>query len=274
MYYGLGPSTLQSAQGRYGEEVFDGSATFDVPLWRSSHVQTALGIRAASFYDGHFHEDPTLLQRVGAGVYPLPPGFASGYTAEISRVILALDTRRPFPASGTGVRLEARGLLGNDVAQVPASGWTRVDAGAAAYVDVGGHRRVVGLVVEGSFVDPLGSRAVPFTELVSLGGDYAPMAGLYPGRLIDRSAGVSTLRYKWPIGPFLSGSMQVAVGNVFGVHLEDFDPKLLRLSAALGLESDASPDNALHFLIGFGTETFDHGGQVDSFRLAFGTSRF
>jgi hypothetical protein len=30
----------------------------------------------------------------------------------------------------------------------------------------------------------------------------------------------------------------------------------------------------VHYLIGFGTETFDHGGQVDSFRLAFGTSRF
>ena len=214
-------------------------------------------------------------QQVRAGVFQsLPPGFLSGYTAEISRVVLALDSRRRYPEPGSGIRVEARGLLGNDLSQVPASGWTRVDAGAAAYVDVDGHRRVVSLAVEGSFVDPLGSRAVPFTELVSFGGDHEPMPGLYPGRLIDRSGAVATLRYRWPIGPFLSGSMQAAVGNVFGAHLEGFDPGLLRLSAALGLESDSSPDNAIHALIGFGTETFDHGGQVDSFRLAFGTSRF
>ena len=273
-YYGQGPTTLQSAQSRYGEDQFDGSLTFDVPLWRSSRVQTALGIRRATFRDGYFGADPTLSHQVRAGVFPLPPGFVSGYTAEISRVLLAVDSRRRYPDSGSGVRLEAQGLLGNDVSQLPASGWTRVDGGAAAYLDVDGHRRVVSLAAEVSFVDPLGPRAVPFTELVTLGGDSAPMPGLFPGRLVDRSSAVATLRYRWPIAPFMSGSMQAAVGNVFGVHLEDFDPGLLRFSAALGLESDSSPDNAIHFLIGFGTETFDHGGQVDSFRFAFGTSRF
>jgi len=275
VYYGLGPSTLRSAQSRYAEDVYDGSATFDIPLWRSSRIETALAIRSADFRDGHFGSDPTVSQQVRAGVFPsLPPGFVSGYTAEISRVLLAFDSRRRYPESGSGVRVEARGLLGSDVSQIPASGWTRVDGGVATYLDVDGHRRVVSLAAEASFVDPLGPRPVPFTELVSLGGDQAPMPGLFPGRVIDRSAAVATLRYRWPIGPFLSGSMQAAVGNVFGPGLEDFDPKLLRLSAALGLESDSSPDNALHFLIGFGTETFDHGSQVDSFRLSFGTSRF
>jgi hypothetical protein len=274
VYYGLGPSTLQSDQSRYGEDQFDGSATFDVPLWRSSHVETSLGLRNATFRDGHYGNDPTVTHQVADGVFPLPPGFASGYTAEISRVVVALDSRRRYPASGSGVRLEARGLLGNELSSTPASGWTRVDAGAAAYVDVDGHRRVVSLAVEGSFVDPLGPAAVPFTELATLGGDHAPMPGFFPGRLIDRSAAVAALRYRWPIGPFLNGSMEAAVGNVFGVHLEDFDPGLLRLSAALGIESDASPDSDIHILIGFGTETFDHGGQIDSFRLAFGTSRF
>jgi hypothetical protein len=274
VFYGIGPSTLQSAESRYGEDSADGTVTLNVPLWRSSRVETAVGFGAARFYDGHFAHDPTVTQQVLGGVFALPSGFASGYAAQTSRVLVALDSRRPYPAAGSGVRLEAQGRLGSDVAESPASGWLQADAAAAGYVDIGGHRRVVSLAVETSFADPLGARAVPFTELASLGGDHAPMPGFYPGRLVDRSAAAATLRYRWPIGPWLSGSMEAALGNVFGEHLEDFDPKLLRLSAALGLASDSSPDNAIHFLIGFGTETFDHGGQVDSFRLAFGTSRF
>lgn len=97
------------------------------------------------------------------------------------------------------------------------------------------------------------------------------MPGFLPGRMIDRSAAVATLRYRWPIGPWLDGSLQAAVGNVFGEHLDDFDPHLLRVSAALGVESDQAPDSSLHFLIGFGTSTFEQGGRIDSFRLAIGT---
>jgi hypothetical protein len=89
--------------------------------------------------------------------------------------------------------------------------------------------------------------------------------------MFDRSAAVATLRYRWPIGPWVDGSLQAAVGNVFGEHLEGFDTRLLRVSAAIGLESDSSPDSAFHFLIGFGTETFEQGGKIDSFRLALGT---
>jgi hypothetical protein len=68
--------------------------------------------------------------------------------------------------------------------------------------------------------------------------------------------------------------MQFAVGNVFGEHLDDFDLRLLRFSASLGIETDSSPDSNFHFLVGMGTETFEHGTQVDSFRLALGVSAF
>ena len=100
------------------------------------------------------------------------------------------------------------------------------------------------------------------------------MPGFFPGRLIDRSAAVATLRYKWPIGPWVAGSIQGAVGNVFGRHLDDFDTKLLRLSAAVGIESDSSPDSSFELMFGLGTETFEHGAQVDSLRFLVGLSRF
>ena len=61
-------------------------------------------------------------------------------------------------------------------------------------------------------------------------------------------------------------------GNVFGEHLDDFEPGLLRFSGAVGVETVGSPDGSLQILFGFGTETFEHGGQVDSFRFAVGTN--
>jgi hypothetical protein len=91
--------------------------------------------------------------------------------------------------------------------------------------------------------------------------------------LLDRSAAVGTLRYRWPIAPFVDGSLQAAVGNVFGAHLEGFDTRLLRFSGAIGIEADSSPDSNFQLLVGFGTETFEHGGQVDSARLLVGVSR-
>ncbi len=100
------------------------------------------------------------------------------------------------------------------------------------------------------------------------------MRGFYPGRLIDRSAAVATFRYRWPIAIWLDGSINASVGNVFGEHLTDFDPGLLRFSGTLGIFRAATPpDGSIEALVGFGTETFDHGGQIDSIRVVVGTNR-
>jgi hypothetical protein len=111
---------------------------------------------------------------------------------------------------------------------------------------------------------------VPFTELVSLGGSEA-MRGFVPGRLYGRSAAAVTLAYRWPVWVWLDGSIQLAIGNVFDEHLEDFKPDLLRFSAAIGVESVSSRDSAVEILFGLGSETFRHGGQITSFRFIFGS---
>jgi hypothetical protein len=278
VYYGEGPSTLESSQSRYGQDKVDGQVKTQFRLWRSSVIEGDVGVRAVSFYNGHFGGDPNLLQQVAAGVFPLPPGYSSGYTAEYNGLHGALDSRRPYPASGSGVRVDAELEEGNDVAGVPTSGWLKYEGAVGGYLDIT-HRRVVSLVATTLFSDPLGNSPVPFTELVSLGGDFTragvlPMPGFFPGRLVDRSGAAATLEYRWPVAPFMDGSMQVAVGNVFGEHLDDFELKLLRLSASLGIETDSSPDSNFHILVGIGTETFEHGAQVDSFRLAAGVSAY
>jgi hypothetical protein len=281
VFYGTGPSSLESNQSRYAQDKIDGSVTFDFPLWRSSRIDTGVGVRSSTFGNGHYGRDPGILQKAAAGAFALPDGFARGYTATYSDVLVALDSRRPFPASGSGVRIEAQAEQGSDVRQDPGSGWIHYAAGAGGFWDVNGHRRVLSLSATTMFSDPLGNRPVPFTELVTVGGDVAApgaftgqMPGFFPGRLVDRSAAVATLRYKWPLGPWLAGSIQGAVGNVFGEHLSGFEPKLLRFSGAIGVESDSSPDSSFELVFGVGTETFDHGGQVDSIRLAVGITRF
>ena len=67
--------------------------------------------------------------------------------------------------------------------------------------------------------------------------------------------------------------MQVSAGNVFGAGLHDYDAKKLRLSSGLGVRSNNSPDHQFEVIAGFGTDTFENGAKITSFRLAFGATR-
>jgi hypothetical protein len=272
VYYGTGPSTLQGNQSRYGSDRIDGKALAEFSLWGANRLAAGIGFRSVNLYNGYFDGDPSLGQAVAAGFFPPPYGFDRGYTGEYNDLRLALDTRRPVVAPGTGLRLEIGAQQGEDIRRSPGSGWIRYGATAGAFLDLNEQGRVVSLSVAALFADPLGSEPIPFPELVSLGGD-APMRGFYPGRLVDRSALVAIARYRWPIASWLDGSIRAEVGNVFGVHLTDFRPGLLRFSAALGIETEGSPDGSVEALVGFGTETFDHGTQVDSIRVVLGTNR-
>lgn len=272
VFYGLGPRTVQADESRYGEDVLDANVGFDVKLWRSSRVQTNSGVRATHFRPGRFEKDPSLDEAAARGAFVVPAGYEAGYTAQYNHALLALDSRRPRPAEGSGVRLEAEAEQGTDVRAAQGSTWIRYGATAGAFYDLNDHSRVVSLSLATLFADPVAQGPVPFTELVSLGGSGA-MRGFWPGRLVDRSAAVLTARYRWPIWSFIDGAMEVALGNVFGEHLREFDASLLRLSGALGIGTVGSPDSSLELLVGFGTETFEHGGQVDSARIVLGTNR-
>jgi outer membrane protein assembly factor BamA len=123
------------------------------------------------------------------------------------------------------------------------------------------------------FVDPISNNAtIPFTGQVVLGGS-GPMRGFLYGRLVDRSAAIATLKYRWPIWVFLDGAIQGAIGNVFGAQLEDFKANLLRVTANIGVETVGTADHTFEILAGIGTETFDQGANVNTFRLLFGTNR-
>ncbi len=266
-FYGIGPESRQSDESRYSEARFEAHASFEARIWRRSRVLVAAGVRKVDVTSGEYRSDPSVEARAATGAFSIPFGFDRSYSGPTGRLEASLDTRRFGAKTGSGVRLTAQGYVGSDVSHAPASAWMRYGAVASGFLDVNGHGRILELSAGTLFADPLTSEPIPFTELVAL-GDEVWMTGYLPGRLLGRSAAVASLQYHWPIAPYLDASLVATVGNVFGPHLEGFDPKLLRFSGGIGLRTTTDPP--IEVIVGLGTDTFDHGATIQSGRVSFG----
>jgi len=270
VFYGLGPRSREGDRSRYGSNSWNVRAEYEIPLWASSSVTSDVGFRSASFYAGHFDEDPSTPASVAEGRYPLPPGYQDGYSAAVSSLKLVLDSRRPEPPRGSGVRLQLDAEHGTDLRAQPYGGWLRYGAMLGGALDLADNGRALNLNLATQFADPTGNaQPVPFTELVTLGGTHL-LPGLREGRLRGRSGVVGTFRYTWPIWIWLNAGMEAAVGNVFGPGLAGFEPDLLRFSTAIGFETRGSRDSIFRAVVGFGTSTFRDGTHPESVRLTFG----
>ena len=271
-FYGVGSETVESDRSRYGASRLQAGLSLELKLGGLSRFESGMGVRRVHFHRGGFDDDPTLERNVARQRYEQPEGHALGYTLLYNQASLALDTRRARPAPGSGLRVELCAEQLNQIEPRAASSFLRYGGTAGGFLDLDGHGRVVSVSVALTFVDLLTAGApVPFTELAAIGGGEL-MRGFTPGRLLGRSAAVATLRYRWPIWVWLDGSIQIAAGNVFDAHLANFEPALLRLSGAIGIESVGSPDSSLELLLGAGTETFRHGTQVTSLRVILGSN--
>jgi hypothetical protein len=267
-FYGIGPDTRESALVRYSADTVEARVESHVTFAGSSVLDTSLGYRGASFGHSKYEHERSLDDAVRQGTLAMPDGFRDGYQAAFTRARLALDSRG-HASSQSGIRLELTGEQGADAEHAPASGWLRYGGTLGGFWDLDDSGRVVSLSLSTLLAEPLGERPVPFSELVQLGGP-GMMPGFRAGRLADRSAFVATVRYAWPIWIWLNGSLQVATGNVFGARFDGFRAERGRLSAALGIESNASRDSIFQALVGFGSETFESGAKVDSLRIVLG----
>jgi hypothetical protein len=267
-FFGIGPTSRQDDLMRYGSDRLEARATIDRRVYRLSTIHAGVTARTVEFHRGSLDEDAVLDDVLARGAVAPPPGYSSGYTIVRSDVSLSFDNRESRRSPRSGVRIEAHGSHSADLGAH--NGFVGYGGSAAVYLDVTGRSRVLSLSGTVHFVDPLGRGEIPFTELATLGG-FGDMRGFYPGRLAGRSAAVGELAYHWPIWVWLDGSMRLEVGNVFGEHLRDFDPGLLRMSAAIGVESAGLSDSPLEVVLGFGSETFESGAKIDSFRLFVGT---
>lgn len=264
LFFGLGPDASPDDLSRYSSRSFDLGLSFDAEPWRSSSVRWYAGWRDAAFESDVCCSD----RAVGEVHSPLPPGLADGYSVWLQRMTLALDTRGTIGAA-SGVRVELRGEQGFELSDPARRRWIKYGGLVGAFLDLG--RRVVGLSLSAHFAEPLsGSELVPFTEQVTLGGAEL-MRGFLPGRLVDTSAIAVTLEYRWPVWVWLDGLLQISVGNVLPGHLDGLSLDRMRLSATLGVRSASRTDHSFDFLIGIGTEPFDGGFELSSFRLLIGT---
>jgi hypothetical protein len=289
-FYGIGPASNEEEESRFGAQHIDGFVRYEGGFWRTSRMALWAGVRDVDFKDITCCDDIQLRDAVNQGFYPLPDLYDDGYTAFQGGADVTLDTREKRFAhvpdasdfvspSGTGVKLNGRAQIVGGLRETPATPSSR--EGRIGYIKYGGtlggyidifNQRVIGAQVIVDFVDPFDPDGeIPFIDLVSLGGSR-PMRGFLDYRLLDRSSAVAQLEYTWPIWTALDGSLTYAIGNVFGEHLELFEGGLLRQSFGFGFKANASRDHAFELLLALGTETFDEGSGIDTFRFVFGAT--
>ncbi|HKD43759.1 MAG TPA: hypothetical protein VKB87_25980 [Myxococcaceae bacterium] len=269
-FYGIGPSSDDALRSRYAFQRVEASTVLE---WRPAYwsvLRATVGFRDFKFRTGSCCNDPSVGDRIALGQLPPPPGFGQPYSVWLGRANVELDSRRPRPASQSGARLALNVEEDVDTFNTPHS-WIRYGGTVGGFWDVTGQARVLSLSVITTFVDQTAGSVIPFTELATLGGAQ-PFVGFLPGRLYDRSAIAAQLRYEWPIWAFIDGELNVAVGNVFGEHLDGLRAGLMRLSSGFGFRSSRDGGPGFEFLIGIGTEPFDTGFRVSSFRFVIGST--
>jgi hypothetical protein len=290
-FYGLGPNSLSEDSARYGSQEVGGQVKYEGGFWRSSHMYLWGGVKNTDFKNITCCSDIPIRTAVAEGRYALPDLFDAGYFTGYAGGDISLDTREVrlppdleeasdfLSPSGTGLKLNVRaeGHGGvKDTPETPTSvegklGFIRYGGTAGAFLDLY-EQRVIGVQAMVDFADPFDPDGqIPFTELVSLGGNR-PLRGFLDRRLLGRSSAAAMLEYRWPIWVSLDGMLNYTVGNVFGEHLDGFEAEKLRQSFAFGFSAAGARDHSFELLMGFGTQTFEQGGEVDSFRFVFGSS--
>jgi hypothetical protein len=265
-FYGMGPESPNSPRYRFQTQVAETAVGYERRFWRSSRFVARTGLRTLRFMDGTCCGAESVPSAVAAGRLAPPPGLGEDYVAGFQNLLVALDSRKPRPEPGSGVRIVAYG----EGVSAPKTnrGWIGYGAAAGVAWDVWAER-ILALQVAADLVDPLVGE-IPFTDQVSLGGSR-PMRGYLRNRLIDRSALVGTLQYTWPVWVFLDGMLVADVGNVFGQHFDGFAWDLLRMSAGIGVRSNGSRDSGFEILVAGATDPFNEGFNVSSFRFVIGS---
>ncbi|MCK6550728.1 outer membrane protein assembly factor [Myxococcota bacterium] len=272
-FHGIGPLTNVDFAARYRSDRVDVVGSYDAPIGDAGSLRLFTGLRRVAFREGSALEEPSLGELVDERGFPAPPGFRVPYSLVDLGVEVALDSRRPRPGPGSGVRFELSAHPMLDLEDALGAHLAIYGGALGGFVDLDGRNRVVSLFVSARTIDPLGKGGlVPFTELLSIGGT-GPLTGFIDGALIGRSTLAARLEYRWPIWGALDGTLHFAVGNVFGPRWEDVRPELMRMSFGLGIRTVGRPDHAFTMLVALGTEPFEQGADVTSLRFAIGTTR-
>jgi hypothetical protein len=271
IFYGMGPDSDPDLLSRYQTVRLHSGLLFESRFWRASELRISAGVENVHFVRGTCCGAPSMATRVLQGELSAPPGFEEDYTRYGTRFELAIDSRTARPSPGDGIRVDVEAEHAFDLRDPIAKRWLKYGGTLGLYWDPGGHNRMIDVSVTALFADPIGPAPVPFTEQVALGGlEY--LRGFREGRLVDRSAVIAMLEYRWPVWIWLDGTVHVSVGNVFGEHLRDFDPRKLRISSGVGFRAVGSRDHSFDLLLGLGSEPIDN-LSISSVRILIGATR-
>ncbi|MBK8254420.1 MAG: BamA/TamA family outer membrane protein [Polyangiaceae bacterium] len=272
-FAGIGPLSGANHLSRYTADQLDATVSVEwSKVWRGSRVTTLTGVRALGFPEQlDCCIEPLLESLIRYGTLPSPPGFKKELRIVRQQVEVEMDSRDDNARSGLGFRAETYGELAFGISDTIAHRWVKWGAAAGAFLDLTGERRTVGLLAAVDLVHPLGSENVPFTELVSLGGEGL-LRSFVPGRLRGESGVAAGVEYRWPTWVWLDGLAYLSVGNVLGPQFSNFSPSIMRAAFGIGLRTRGLLDNSFEFTVGGGTDPFEQGGKVTAFRFTLGTA--
>ncbi|MBO6937108.1 MAG: hypothetical protein JJ863_19205 [Deltaproteobacteria bacterium] len=268
-FAGLGSEARPDRGARYDWREMHALASFEVEPWRQSFFMVGAGVLDERFGNDGFC-CPTIEERVAEGVYgQLPPAYLDGFTAFHVDTDLHLDTRKDRGEGSSGVSLRLHGRYAVDLQAPDARRWLRFGGTLGAHWDASGHAHILSLLVGVQGAHAIEGQ-VPFTQQVELSGRGA-MRGFRPGALMGSTGATLTLIYQWPIwGDWLDARAHVSFGNVYDGRFEQFALDRQRMSFGIGIGAVDELDHYLDFTLAWGTETFEQGFQVQSFRLALG----
>jgi hypothetical protein len=204
---------------------------------------------------------------------PRAPGFED-YRLLQPRLALVLDSRSPRldVASGSGARLELTTGYALDPRDTGRQFMTW-GGQAVAFWDLSGAGHVLALEVGAAFVENRGRRAVPFSELPSLGGTET-MRGFLGGRLRGDSTITATVQYRYPFWTYLDAEIFSGVGNAFTGHLAGLRPSRLFASYGLALRTVFARDTSIALTLAAASRRFDDPEVdfLDTTRLSVGVT--
>ncbi len=268
LFFGTGPDVTTETRARYGLQRTQTGATFRQKLGGESILEASSGVNFIKYREGDCCGDPSLDSRIADGTLTIPDGYDTPYTAFYQRLDLTLDTRAPRPANSTGGFLQMHAETNFDTRNDRS--WVEYGAIFGLAADL--HRqRTLRAQIAVDYVDPLDGSDVPFNELASLGGNLMP--GFVTGWMLGRSVIAAQLAYSWPVWMWLDGQLRFSIGNAFDGHLAGLAGNKLRLSGDVGITTIGKRDQGFEILFGLGTETFEQGAGITSFRLSVGSRK-
>lgn len=273
LFFGLGSEASEELRSRYNWVGYDVDTRVGGDLWRGSRIEVGAGVRHRHFGSDVSSDSTSVEDLVADGrLQGLPEGFTDGYTIGYQSARLIIDSRPARPARGTGVRLTGGYELGVDLEGGARSRlWANWGVSAGVHFDMTGVQHVLSLTASIAANEAIRGET-PFTELPRLSGN-GPMRGFVGRSLSGESEAALLLAYHWPVWGWLDGTAHVAVGNSYDGRFEDFSLGNQRLSFGIGLAAVDQRDHFFEFLVGFGTDEFEDGPDVESIRVLIGGTR-